>query len=319
MRAWVAAVVAISLLGAAPARAQSATSDPQAAARARGEEGLRLFEASRWAEAFEAFQSADAIFHAPTLVLYMAKCRRNEGKLLEARRLYERITGERLDKAAPDRFKKAQATAKDELEALRKRIPRLAARITGAPGAAGGERATLDGAAVSAAALRDGQEVDPGRHVLTAEADGARPARLEVDVKEGDAAQVELGLVSAAGSAPVVVARAERGSWLPAGIAFGAGGAGLLLGVVSGAIAAAKIADVKSRCVAGDCLVSDIPERDHAKTLVAVSTAGFVVGGAGLVAGTVLTVLRARRAEKAEGDPVGLSVGPGSVAVWGRF
>jgi len=71
--------------------------------------------------------------------------------------------------------------------------------------------------------------------------------------------------------------------------------------------------------VDGNCLVADIPERDHARTLIAVSTAGFVVGGAGAVAGTVLLLLRARRAEEPSSRPVGITVGPGSIAAWGRF
>lgn len=309
MRGWTAAVYAISLLGSAPAAAQGGAADPQAAARARGEEGLRLFEAARWADAFEAFQRADAIFHAPTLVLYMANCRRREGKLLEARTLYERVTRERLDKAAPDRFKKAQATANDELEALRKRIPRVAARITGA--AAGGERVTLDGAPVSAAALRDGLEVDPGRHALEAGAEGGRVARVEIDVKEGDAAQVELAVPASA--------EAARGSLIPAEIAFGAGGAGLLVGAITGAVALTTIADVKSRCLGKDCLASDIPERDHARTLVTVSTVGFVSGGAGLVVGAILALVRSRGGDEAEKARAWLDVGPGSITARGRF
>src|SRR4051794_34506341 len=107
MRWWSGAVCATLLVAAAPAAAQAP--DAQAAARARGEEGLKLFQADKWDEAFAAFAAADGLFHAPTLVVFMAGCRRNQGRLIEAKALYEKVVAEPLPRDPPEAFKKAQA------------------------------------------------------------------------------------------------------------------------------------------------------------------------------------------------------------------
>src|SRR6185503_15705679 len=120
------------------------TEDVQAAARAHGEEGLRRFEAKRWADAYDEFKQADDLFHAPTLVMFMAHCRRNEGRLLEARALYEKVASEPIPKGAPEQWGKAVAAAHDEIVAIQKRIPSVQATITG-PGA-DQARAAIDGA-----------------------------------------------------------------------------------------------------------------------------------------------------------------------------
>ena len=125
-----AACVAL-LLAATPAAAEGKAPDVHAAARARGEEGLRLFEAQRWEEAYGAFAQAEGLLHAPTLVLYMAHCRKSQGRLIEARALYEQVAGEAVPRYAPEQFKKAQATAREELEALRAVLPPGAAAATG--------------------------------------------------------------------------------------------------------------------------------------------------------------------------------------------
>ena len=49
-----------------------------------GHDGLALYEASRWSEAHERFQTAERLVHSPVFQLYMARCRRNMGRLIEA-------------------------------------------------------------------------------------------------------------------------------------------------------------------------------------------------------------------------------------------
>ena len=129
MRWWSMAVCAALLAAAAPAAGQGASPDAQATARARGEEGLKLYQAGKWDEAFAAFERADGLFHAPTLVVFMANCRRNQGRLVEARALYEKVVSEPLPRDPPEAFKKAQATARTELEALRGRLPQVLSLI----------------------------------------------------------------------------------------------------------------------------------------------------------------------------------------------
>ncbi len=92
------------------------------------------------------FQRAEGEFHAVTLVLYMARCQRMRGKLVDARSLYEQIVSEALGPGAPSQFLTAQIQARAELERLRRRIPGLVLTLVDAP--ADRVRVTVDGALV---------------------------------------------------------------------------------------------------------------------------------------------------------------------------
>ena len=285
-------MLSLTMIPAAPSFAAppgQGGEDLQATARARGEEGLRLFEESKWEQAYDAFQAADTLYHAPTLVLYMGHCRRNQGKLLEARAIYEKAAAEPVPKGAPDQFGKAVMAARTELDNLKQRIPTVRVSISGAP--AKPAQVTIDGAALSAAEQESGKELDPGSHEILAEAAGGASARRKITVRAGEAAWVELVLTNkAAKDAPPPP---RPGSRLPAGIALGAGGVGVAVGVITGSVALAQINDIRSRCTdSGHCLKSDEPKAETAKRLTVASTIGFVTGGVGLAAGAILWVLR---------------------------
>jgi hypothetical protein len=315
---WLVALAfAIPCLSAAPSFAAPparGADDAQATARAQGEQGLRLFEASKWEEAYAAFQAADALYHAPTLVLYMARCRRNQGKLLEALALYEKVAAEPVPRGAPDQFAKAVASARGELDILKLRVPSVRVSVSGAPAAQ--TRVTIDGAQVSSAEQDAGKQLDPGDHEVVAEAGGAASARKTITLTAGESAWVELVLQK-----PVKPSAAPAaGSRVPAVIAFGVGGAGVAVGAITGSLALVKINDIRSRCSAdGHCLKSDQPEADKAKVLITASTVGFVAGGVGLAAGTLLWILRPGAAKAKEQASTHVEIGIGSIAIGGRF
>ena len=286
---FLAAVIAATATGAA--RADGGSDDARTAARARGEQGLQLFEAKRWGEAYTAFREADALYHAPTLTLFMGHCERNQGRLVEAKALYARLVNEPVPVAAPEQFRKAQAQARAELEAIGARIPRLVAVATGPT--AEGARLEVDGVAVDAGALAAGVEVNPGRHALAAKSQGAS-GRSSVTLAEGEESRVQIALLAEGPAAAKDGGR--RGSIVPGAVVLGAGGVITAIGAITGGLAAGKISDIKSRCrtIAGaeHCLVADIPARDSAQTLITVSTVGLIAGGAALLAGTALVILR---------------------------
>lgn len=308
-------------IAAVPAMAQQQPArgkKDQAAARVRGEAGLKLFEEKKWAEAYEAFREADEIYHANTLVLFMGHCRREMGKLLEARALYFKVAEEAVPKNAPDQFKKAQARARDELKALQARIPLLRVSISGI--ASRKATATLDGGAVSLDELQGGKEVEPGDHVLVIEAPGSAAVERSVAVNEGDVTRVEIVLTPPKSTEP----EKKKGSILPGAIAMGVGAVGLGIGAATGIIAMGQIDDIKSRCTPdGHCPEADKPKADAAQSLVTASTVGFVVGGAALAAGAVLIVLRPWGGDSKAAEPNAASahvtVGFGSIGLGGSF
>jgi hypothetical protein len=111
---------------------------------------------------------------------------------------------------------------------------------------------------------------------------------------------------------------------LPAGVAFGVGGAGVIAGAVTGVLALRKVSDAQKGCTAPGpdglrhCPMNNQAPAETARKLTTASTATFIVGGVGLAAGVVLAVLRPGGGAPAKAGVV-VDVGPGSIGVRGRF
>src|SRR5512132_395320 len=293
--------LAVLVILPSPAAAEDATSR-QEAARAAGEEGLKLFTAGKWQEALEMFERAEGEFHAVTLVLYMARCQRMRGKLVEARALYEQVAGEALEPGAPSQFLTAQSQARSELERLRRRIPSLVLTFKGAP--ADSVRVTLDGALV-AVSDKAPLDLDPGEHALVATADHAAPIHQTITLRDGETARVELAFDGEAGGS-------FRSSAVPALIAFGVGAAGLGAGAVTGAVALDQASELKVRCLpTKHCPVVDQARADSAGRLADAATIGCIGGGAAVLTGVVLLLVRPSggAAPQTGASPVRFNVG----------
>ncbi len=100
-------------------------------------------------------------------------------------------------------------------------------------------------------------------------------------------------------------------------LAFGAGVAGLGVGIGLGAAVLGKRAELDKACPGNDCPVSEQGNLESAKALSYVSTAGFAVAGVGAAVGTVLLLLPAPSADQAKS--VRVRVGAGQLRVEGSF
>ena len=307
-----ALALAVLVSSPSPAAAAEDATSRQEAARAAGEEGLKLFTAGKWQEALELFKRAESEFHAVTLVLYMARCQRMRGKLVEARALYEQIVGEALGPDAPSQFLTAQTQARAELERLRRRIPALVLTLEGTP--ADRVRVTLDGALVPVSE-GDSLELDPGEHALVATADHAAPIHRTITLSEGVTATVELDFNVETGGR-------RRSSAAPALIAFGVGAVGLGVGAITGALALEEAGEIKARCLPTKrCPAADQGMADSAGRLADASTIGLIAGGAAILTGVVLVIVRPSggAAHRTEASPVRFNVGLGAVTMEGTF
>lgn len=105
----------------------------------------------------------------------------------------------------------------------------------------------------------------------------------------------------------------EGGSLLPAGLAFGLAGVGLLTGITTGALSLSTISDVKSSCNAAVCPESQHDKASAAKALGNASTASFIVGGAAALTGIVFLVVlpRGPTTKSAAPPPVSYRAGLG--------
>ncbi len=83
-RSWLRAAVVTSLtMLAAPVLAGSSYADREAARTIAGK-GYESFEAGDWRKAMDLFQEAEARFHAPPHLLYIARAQAKLELLLEA-------------------------------------------------------------------------------------------------------------------------------------------------------------------------------------------------------------------------------------------
>jgi len=279
-----------------------------AAARTLGIQGVQLADAGKCPEAIEKLTRAEALHHAPTILGRIGECQVNVGEVVAGTENLNTVVREVLPANAPKVFRDAQERAQKVLTAAMPKIAHLVIRVT--PGNVKASVAVA-GKPVPAALLGAERPTDPGTHQVTATAEGYKPASSSVTLAEGGHQEVTLLLekdpnavsalpASTAGGAtaatPIDNASppepAVKKSKAPAFVAFGIGGAGLIVGGITGALAFGKASDCPNKVCESQ---SDL---DSAKTLATVSTIGFGVGIAGVAVGTILLLTGNSSTEK---------------------
>src|SRR5260221_5493617 len=110
-----------AVLFAAPARAEANEAD-RATARALALEGHAALEKKDYATAADRFGRADALVHAPTLVVDWARALQGLGRFVAAHEKYELVLREGVNSSAPKSWLRALDDAKKELDALKPRL-----------------------------------------------------------------------------------------------------------------------------------------------------------------------------------------------------
>lgn len=330
-----ALLVALLLFSAVgTARAQSEAD--RATARELARDGQAAFDRGDYANAADRFARADALVHAPTLLLALARSQAKLGQFVQAYESYSRILREGVPESSPAVFKKAFEDAKKEVEPVRARVGWVTIEVKGPPS----PRVTIDDTPVPAAAIGVRRAINPGGHVVKADAEGFSSAQQSISVAEGESASVALTLEAspdAPGAAaggpmpapssggPTVIEpppdapRVSGGTPRTLGfVALGVGAAGLVVGGVTGVLAMGKHGDLEDACAQGRCPASQQDTLDSYRTLGTISTIGFVVGGVGAVTGVTLLLTSPKKSESASRG-VGLQIGARSVALRGSF
>ncbi|MDC0744356.1 tetratricopeptide repeat protein [Polyangium mundeleinium] len=342
-RALLAAGLLVSAtLAPPPVRAEepTASAEAKAGARAAAENGTNAFKESRYAEAVDMFLRAEALFHAPTHVLMLARSYVALGKLVLAKEAYLSIVREELGPKAPAAFKNAKADAEKELADLSPRIPSL--QVSTTPEAKN-VVVMVDEKPLPAALLGIPSPIDPGTHVLRATAEGMAAPEKSVTIKEGEKAAMVLELAAVASAAPITPVRPPVGPTGPEGgreqppgktspgriagvVLMGLGVAGLGVGGVFGGLSLAKRAEADKAFDAcgANCwgppadAVRALDEDANQKGTIGVI--GLAAGGALTVTGVVLFVLSKGTPGKAPPKAfVTPWLGPQGGGVVGRF
>ena len=341
-RALVLGVLGLCLI--APAvRAQPVDEGARSAVRELGRAGLEAYKAGKYAEALEAFSRAYSVLKLPSIGLYTARCLEKLGRLAEASERYLEVTRLPVGAGEASIQEEAKAKAEQERAALEARVPRVTVTLEG-PGADQAE-VLVDGAPVARALVGVPRAVNPGSHRIEARV-GDRVVTETATLGEGESKTVVLKLpeAPAAGPAEPVAAPQPPPAEPPAAaprppppelaapardqgsapgsvqrtagwVSIGLGGAGLVLGTVTGIMVLSRKSDLDaSGCVDAACYTDQADDVDAMNGLRPISTVGFVIAGVGLAAGVTLLLTAPKQPQS-----VSLWLGPSSAALRGRF
>ncbi len=214
-RLWIGALLigAMTAVATSPVGAQQPTPLPSAAetatARALFEEGVKLLDEERWAEAVDRFERVLSIRWSTAAAFNLAAALVELGRLLDASELYRQVA--HAQGAAPAMRAEAQRVV-DELQ------PRLGRLHVLVAGDTAGVEIYVDGQPLPPAAWGVPVIVDPGTHTVMALRGGETLASQSAIVGDGAPleAEVILDLPDAAGApTPAEVAAAYEGEQAP--------------------------------------------------------------------------------------------------------
>jgi hypothetical protein len=296
---------AVAGLGLATTAGAAPTAAERETARGLMAEGRAARARGDLMAAIKAFAGADAIMHVPTTGFELAKVEAAAGLLVEARDTALRASRipEASDEPAP--FNPARQGAivlEMELEA---RIPSVRLTVKNAPDGAT-PKVRVDDIVAPAELLEQAIRVNPGHHVVAAEAGTAR-GQQEVDVAECESKDVTIDLppqekpaappqpasegTEVTERAAKPTAEGSRGSPAMIVAGFSIAGAGALAGLITGIASLSKTSSVKGSglCQDGGTLCSPSVDGDisTARTLATVSNVSFLIAGAGAALGIV--------------------------------
>lgn len=318
----------------------------RATARSLAAEAHDALDRREYAVAVDRFTRADALVHAPTFLLGIARAQVGLGAWIAAQETYARVVREGVPAGSPPPFFKALDEAKTELDALIQRVPYVTIRLKGEVAA----RITIDGIEVPLAALGVKRPVDPGNHVVHVEAEGfaAVDRRIVAVEAHSDTLDLDLDLeleLDAKATpkrldpppftpppppplvpAPPVEQPSSSSSssssiLRPLGIiAVGVGAAGFGTGLVTGLLAVGKHGALKDACTlpGGRCPPAQKDALASYTTMGTVATIGVVVGAA-FATGGVILILTAPKAAPERRAWMTPMIGPGWAGAQGAF
>lgn len=292
------------------------------------ERGLDHMEAKRYELACPAIEESYKLDPRPGTLFTLAECEALLGRAATAIARYDEYLA--VYAGLSDAQKRKQKTRGKDAQAQRAALAREAPelRLVLPPDAPPGTTVERDGAAVPPEMLGKPILVDPGEHVVKAQAPGSSAVELRVRIGKGEKKTLTLEVKGAPAPAvqpapapalaPTPQAPAPgpaqgaptpdegpSGRRVAAYVAGGIGLAGIIAGGVTGGLAIERKGVVDANCEDTRCNPEGKDAADTLKRFGLVSTIGFGVGLAGLGAATVLLLTEPSPAAGAQGAPGG--------------
>ena len=286
---------------------QAAASD-KAAAQSLFLAGKALMNDGQVDEACPKFAESVRLFATVGATLNLARCHEMQGKTASAWSEYAQAEALALREKDKWRARIAREHAAD----LKQKLSMLTIDV---PSPVPGLQVFRDGSLVGAASFGVSVAVDPGAHLIEARAEQYAPWSFEVTVgKDGDAKKVKVPALEPiplpppppTSIAPLATVAAPPPPPLPpppvsderravgpqrilAAVGWGLAAAGVLGGAALGVAAKSDWDEAQYHCREGLlCDAEGVALGEDAGTLADLSTAAFVMAGAGLTVGTVL-------------------------------
>jgi hypothetical protein len=270
--------------------------------------------------ALRSYRAAHTIMNVPTTGIDVARMEAKVGNLVEARKVALEVVQMPVKLHEPKPFVQARADAQLLADALETRIPRLTIVMKGVADSVQLD-IKIDGRTIPSDDVHGPIAVDPGKHEVSVAVAGGVPEIEIVTVAETEKRSVTFGDGSLS-SGPDKPAR--RTSPLVY-VGFGLGGAGLVVGAITGAISLSRASDVAAVCPGGACATQAAldkakPTNDSAFVMANVSNVAFAVGVVGVGLGVTGLLLSGREAKKPENETsLRLFVGPNGALLRGTF
>lgn len=217
--------------------------------------------------------------------LNLAECEERRGQLTSALRAWQQA----INLAEANNDERGQV-AQQRYDALLPTVPRLT--IVLAPDSPGGTTVMREEVLLGSATLGRPLPVDPGRHVITVRAPKRKETRVTIVLDPGDARTVTVSpgplLKPDPVRGPVIEVKDDGKSQRTlAYVLGGVGVAGIVAATVSGVMLLDSRKRVDEHCDDSNrCDQEGLDAADRGKLLVPINTVAWVVGVAGLGAGT---------------------------------
>jgi hypothetical protein len=260
-------------------------------ARELFKEGRELRQSGDLKRALERFKAAHAYGQTPVTALELGRTHIQLGELVEGREVLLSVGRMKVQPDETEKSAAARTEAADLAEEVKKRIPTVSVKLTGV-GSDSAAQLQVDGSAVPIVGLTGMRKANPGKHVVVARA-GTHEETRTIDLEESKTQDVTIdlggagGTPAAGGGADVTPADGPKQISPVTWVGLGVGAVGLGVGAVTGIIALGKASKVDKACTSTHCPPSAKSEVDSGRTAATISTIGFAVGGAGLVAAAV--------------------------------
>lgn len=293
------AAVLVGLFFALPPLARADDTSTVAAATVLFDEGVKLMDAGRLADACPKLARSQALAPSGGTLLVLAECYEKTGRTASAWVAFR----EAAARAASAGKRDAEASALARASALQSKLPRLIVTVPTTSQITGLE-VRRDGAIVSAAELGVPVPADPGPHEIEATAPHMKPFKKTVTAVAGETLDLAIPPLApetvdsrpvepvAVTAPPHEASSSSGGTQRAIGLTIGGiGVAGLIAGGVFGLLAKSKNDEAlqPENCpTATRCTAQGLMLTDQANSRALVSTILVIVGGAATAGGALL-------------------------------